>query len=346
MSKFTLIWLFGLLFTGSVGAAVGSGTMTVTVKHDAFLNRIMGQVWGPDNKPVSNIYVELNNEVNMSIGRQRTSNSGLYEFSGLSSGLFRVRVVTLGTDYLEQIKDVQILNLVEGMSDNQYCDFRLKFDPRRVSPMGSGGPAERIFTQEGVTPEAKKYYDNGIGFLLDKRSDAAIAEFRKALAIFPNYYYANSALGKELVERGKYQEAFEYLIRAIDANQRSFNSYYALAYACFQLKQMPEAKTAAQAATILNPNSLNAQLLLGTILRQSGSLAEAEKALLKAKTIGENKIPAVNWQLALVYNRLNRNNDAIAELESYIKTERNNQNKAEASEMIAKLKSSKAMKTQ
>ena len=68
---------------------------------------------------------------------------------------------------------------------------------------------------------------------------------------------------------------------------------------------------------------------------------EAEKALLKAKTIGDNKVPAVNWQLALVYNRMNRNKDAIAELETYVKNEPNGVNKNDANEMIGKLKNAK-----
>jgi Flp pilus assembly protein TadD len=344
MSKIALILSLGLLLAVSVRTTNGSNTISLTVTHGAFGNRIIGQVWGPNNRPVSDIYVELNNEVNMSVGRQRTSNSGIYEFTNLTSGLFRVRVLTLGTDYLEQVKDVQILNLVQGMSDNQYCDFHLKYDPRRVSPMGSGGPPEEVFTQEGVTSEAQKHYEKGRDLLMDKKSDASIAEFKSALAIFPNYYYANSALGRELVQRGKYHESFDYLIRAIDVNQRSFKSYHALAYACYQLKQLPEAKTAAQAATILSPNSLDAQLLLGTILRQSGSFTDAEKALLKAKTIGKNKVPAVNWQLALLYNRLNRNQEAIAELETYVNTETNSQNKAEANDLIAKLRAAKETK--
>lgn len=338
--------LIFLVLTNSVWATTSSSSESLTISNRVFGNRIIGQVWGPDNRPVPDMYVELNNEVNMSVGRQKTTSSGMYEFTNLSAGLFRVRVLVLGTDYLEQVKDVQILNVVQGMSDNQYCDFHLKFDPRRVTPMGSGGPPEQVFTQEGITPEAKKLYDKGRDLLMDKKSDEAIAKFKEALAIFPNYYYANSALGSELVERAKYREALDYLIRAIDANQRSFKSYYSLAYACFQLKEMPEAKTAAQAATILSPNSFDAQLLLGMILRQTGSFADAEKALVKAKTIGNNKVPRVNWQLALVYNRLNRNDEAIAELETYVKNETNSQSKAEANELIAKLRTAKSTKPQ
>jgi tetratricopeptide (TPR) repeat protein len=338
MQRIALVLSIGLMLAIPASA---SGTR-VEIKYDAFLNRITGQVWGPGRQPVSNIYVELNNEVNSTVGRQRTSNAGLYEFSNISAGLFRVHVLTLGTDYLEQTKEVQILNLVTGMSDNQYCDFELKFDPRRVSSAaGSPGRAEEVFAQQGVTPEAEKLYNKGRDLLMDKKSDAAIAAFKQALAIFPNYYYANSALGKELVERAKYQESFPYLIKAIDANQRSFDSYYALAFGTFQLKQMTEAKAAAQAAVVLRPSSLNAQLLLGTILRQGGNLPEAEKVLVKAKTIGENKVPAVNWQLALVYNRMNRNKEAIAELETYVKNEPNGVNKNDANDMIAKLKTAK-----
>jgi tetratricopeptide (TPR) repeat protein len=305
-----------------------------------FLNSITGQVWDPNGRPASNIYVELLTELNSSLARQRTSNAGLYSFTGISAGRFKIHVITLGTDYLDQTQDVQIMNLIPGMSDNQYVDFYLRYDPRRVNVAGSGGAAEDIFVQEGLPKEAEKHYTKGVSLLQDKKPEKAIVEFRQAIELFPNYYYALNALGKELVEQKKWDESLEYLIRAIDINQRSFSGYYALAYACYQLRQIPQAIEAARAATILKSSSLNAQLLYGTVSRLAGNYEIAEKSLLKAKTLGNNKVANVNWQLALLYNRQNKNKQAADELDMYLKNDPNGKDRKEVRELIEKLRMS------
>lgn len=303
------------------------------------LNIISGQVWDPYNQPVPNIYVELMNELNSMLGRQRTSNAGTFTFTGVTSGMFRIKVITLGTDYTEQVQEVQIMNLMQGSSDTQYVEFHMRFDPRRVN-LGSGGVPEEVYTQEGIPQEAEKHYKKGLSLRVDKKSDQAVEEFKQALAISPNYYYALAALGKELVERKDYQNSLEYLIKAIDINQRSYSGYYALAYACYQLNNIKEGIEAARAATVIKPSSLNAQLLYGTMLRIFGNLDLAEQPLLKAKSLGQNKIAQVNWQLALLYNRTKRNKDAATELETYLKNQPDAPNKKEVQDLIAKLKTS------
>ena len=164
----------------------------------------------------------------------------------------------------------------------------------------------------------------------------------QALAIYPNYFDALDSLGREYTQRKEYEKALPYLIKAIDINNRSFSSFYALAYCCFQLKHNIEAIEAAHAATVIQPNSANAQLLYGTVLRISGNLEKAEKALLQARKINkETPIAEVCWQLALLYNKLGRNKDAISELEMYLKIQPNAPNKEEIKDLIIKLKNSK-----
>lgn len=334
-----VLWVFlACLHLSSTVAFSKPESFGVKQSPEVVVNSIRGQVWDPNGRPVPNIYVELLTELNSSIARQQTSNAGLYLFSGITAGRFKIHVITLGTDYLDQTQEVQIMNLVPGMSDNQYVDFYLQFDPRKVNAGASGGPPEEIFVQEGVPIGAEKHYKRGVSFLDAKKSDKAIAEFKQALILFPNYYHALSALGKELVEKKEYSESLEYLVKAIDLNQRSFASYYALAYACYQLNQIPQAVEAGRATTILKPASLNAHLLYGTVSRLNGNYDIAEKSLLKAKTLGNNKVATVNWQLALLYNRQKKNKQAADELESYLKNDPDGKDNKEVRELIGKLR--------
>jgi tetratricopeptide (TPR) repeat protein len=158
--------------------------------------------------------------------------------------------------------------------------------------------------------------------------------------MFPDYFDALNWLGKEYVSRRDYEKGYPYLLRAIDVNQRDASTYYSLSYSFYQLKKYPAALEAARATTVLAPASVDAQLLYGTILRINGNYTEAETALLKANSLAKQVNAEVHWQLSLLYNRLNRNQDTINELETFLKLVPDSPDKNKIRDTIAKLKTS------
>jgi Tfp pilus assembly protein PilF len=330
------ITLVILLFsaTGSVGAEnviIDNVSSSKTV-----INSITGQVFDPYNNPLSDLNVELQSENYSTIARARTTGGGRFSFIGISPGSFKVKVLTLGTNFLEETQDVQVIELTQGSSDNAYIDFHLKFDPRKIT-VGIGGVPEAVFVQEGITNDARRHYEKGIEQLGNKK-DKGLEELEQAIQIFPNYYQALNRLGQEYVIRKEYQKSLPFLIKAIDINQRSFSSFYALGYACYQLNHIPEAIEAARASTIITPDSFNAHLLYGTVLRINSSYDKAEKELLEAKKLSKKPSADTHWQLALLYNKTGRNKEAIGELETYLKILPNSPNKQEILNLIATLR--------
>lgn len=306
-------------------------------KIKPLVNLISGQVWSPYNRPISDIYVELMNELSVTITRYRTTGNGRFEFTNLSSGSFKIKVLTTGTDYLEQVQDIQIVNVFAGASDQQFVDFHLKFDPRKIT-LGSGGLPEEVFVQDKIPDSARSLYRKGIDQLANKQ-DKGLLDIEKSIQIFPDYFDALNRLGKEYVERKEYVKALPYLVKAIDVNQRSFTSFYALAYACYQLNQKTEASEAAKAATIIKPNSINAHLLYGTVLRLDRNYEKSEQSLLKAKALSKkNPVAGIHWQLALLYNKLARNEEAANELEIFLKIQPKSPDAQQIRELIVKLR--------
>lgn len=330
--KTFLVFLLCLLcFAGKIMAS----EQNIISGSKILVNVISGQVWDPYNNPVSEINVELINGNYSTIARQRIS-SGRFNFSGVAAGDYKIKVLTIGTDYLEQTQDVQIVNLTQYASDSAYVDFHLKFDPRKVT-LGSGGLPEEIFVQDGISDEAQKFYKRGVELLIDKKEKGLI-EIEKSLELSPNYYAALNKLGTEYVKRKDYKKAVQYLIKAIDINQRSYSSFYALAYAAYQLNHIPEAIEASRASTIIKPDSINAQWLYGTVLRINGNYEKAEKTLLRAQKLSKKPLPEVHWQLALLYNKTARNKEAIVELELFLKIQPELENKKEIQDLITKLR--------
>lgn len=324
-NHFLFLWLFFLLIPPS----------SFALQPTVLINRIEGVVYDAERRPLEGVYVELRNEVDSPIAQTKTNASGRFTFSGMPNGRYIVKVLPLRTNFAEQTQEVYVSSVRPNNSDVAYVDFYLTANKR--AEINQKSPAA-IFVQE-IPPAAKKLYEDGVGDL-KKNQDAGFAKIEEALKIFPQYFEALSLLGKEYVLRKDYEKAYPYLVRAIEVNPRSFSNYFRLGYAFYQLKEYPAALKAAEAAVTLVPESVDAQLLYGTILRINGNSADAEKALTKANALAKEKNSEVHWQLALLYNRLKRNQDAVRELETFLKLKPDSPEKAKIRELIEKLKTS------
>lgn len=301
-------------------------------------NSITGFVFDTRRSPISNIPVEVMNEVNQVLQRTRTTGSGRYFFGGLSAGRFTVRVLPYGTDLEEQTQEVEIINFVRpgsSTSESAQKDFFL-----RVRKIGGTNATitGALFVQE-IPEAALKLYDKAIADFQNERAEAAMEGLLKAVRVFPEYYTALERLGREYIGRQKYDYARAAFLKAVSVNERGFNSWYGLSYACYALKQSENAVFAAENAFKLQPASVEAALILGISLRQAKKYAEAEKSLLQAKKISKNQSPDAHWNLALLYNHnLKRYKDAANELESYLKIQPDETKTADIKKLIAELR--------
>lgn len=281
---------------------------------------IAGFVFDTERRPITQIPVELMNEVNSVLQRTKTDGSGRFIFRGLSQGRFQIRVLPLGTDYEEQTQDVELYGMGASgrpISDNLQKDFYLR--SRKASSISSSAKGA-IFVQE-IPAEATKLFQKALSDLEGNRVEAGIEGLEKALKVFPTYYSALEKLGLIYATQQKYEKALEVFGKAVEVNSRSFNGWYGLSYAHYALRQWETAVEAAQKAVSLNSNSQDALLFLGLSLRQAKRYEEAERWLKQADKITKGLSPDVHWNLALLYaHNLKRYRDAANELELYLKT--------------------------
>jgi len=285
-------------------------------------NSIGGHVFGVDRRPLSDIHVELLDDLSRTLTRARTDASGRYTFFGLSSGRFKVRVMPFGTDYDEQEQDVEIVSFTRTIGEprtlgltREQRDFYLK--PRRGTNLE--GAIGAIFVQEVPEP-ARKLYDSALDDLQNKKVKEAYASLKAALEIFPNYFAALEKLGTEYIKAGYYDAAEVLLRMAVSVNPRAYKSYHGLALAMYSRKDYGEALTSVDKAIEIYAFAPESLLLSGALLRQAKRYPEAEKRLLKAKELGAGSISEVHWELALLYgNGMARYKDAAKELKLYLK---------------------------
>lgn len=310
-------------------------------------NSISGFVFNSERRPLANIQVELLDEYNSLIARTKTNGSGRYSFSGINQGRFYVHVMTIGTNLLEQTKDVEIINfsrqsrtgqsIISG-SENVQKDFflQVKQNPDNVSFTNSV-----VFAQ--VIPQnAQKFYEKAIADLNSQKFTEGLEELISAIEIFPDYFLALQRLGQEYIRLESYEQAKLCFARATQINPKSFESFYGLSYAYEKLNENNEALTAIKKSIELNSNSVETFYLQGLILKKLTKYKEAEESLIKAKKLSPKPFAAIHWQLALIYtNNLKNYSAAADELQLFLKASPNYEETDKVKELIKKLREKK-----
>lgn len=312
--------------------------------QQSYRNTVNGFVFDSQRTPITQIPVEITNEVGQVLGRTKTDGSGRYFFGGLSSGRFTIRVLPFGTDFEEQAADVEIVNFVRqgsSTSDSAQKDFYLR--SRRRNPE-SKSVTGTLFAQE-IPEEAKKAYERGISELENNRPVQGMELLLQAVKIFPDYYLALERLGREYVAQQKFDFARAAFLKTVSVNDRSFNGWYGLSYAAYALKDTKYGVPAALKAVELDSSSVDAYLILGLANRQAKIFSESEKAFLQAKKLANGQNADVFWNLALLYaNDLKRYKEAADELEMYLKVSIDDAKKESVKKLIADFRQKAAAK--
>ena len=314
--------LLSVIFLALLGHSVAADPSNLYFVMQA--NSISGHVSEDRGSPIPDLQVELLNDVDSVIQRTKTDSSGLFVFQRLTNGIFQVRVQTYGTSYIGQTKRVQL----ERTRAFEQVDFVLAAI-RTTSTTTTGA----VFVQE-VPEQARKEYERGAALLKKtEQRKQGVESLKKAIEIFPLYFDALALLGNEYVKEREYEPAIPVLTKALEVNGRAYQSLYAISVAQHNLKLLPEAVESMRRAITLNQGSVNANLWLGILLRQTDKLDEAETYLKQADKLASSKLPEAHWQLALLFNQVKRYAEAADELELFLKL----QPDAKDAELIKKL---------
>lgn len=305
------------------------------------LNRISGFVYDQNRNPVPRVFVELQDELNRSLSTIRTETSGRYIFAGMSSGTFYVRVITSGTNFIEQTAKVQIVNLGPpgqnlGRSDSVKQDFYLR--PRK-SVLDSNHLQNSVIYAQEIPINAKNAYRKAVSQINNKNYTKGIKLLQKAIKIYPKYFFALNRLGFVYFEQKKYELASQYFAQAADVNPKSEPTIYLLAYSVYLTKRYDATLSILKSALKIKHTTSRIYLLYGKCLREKRNFEEAEKKLKLAETLNIKKDPEVHWELAKLYgDNLNRFGDAATQLELFLKLQPDSKDKKQIRKLIKKFK--------
>jgi tetratricopeptide (TPR) repeat protein len=315
--------LFGIIFFSAM----------FLLSQNALASTISGTIYDKQRNQLSDVDVELLDNLYRQYGRTRTDGSGRYQFDGLSDGNWTIRVLPFRYDLEDQSQMVEIKTMTITGTGNgnafMLTDFYL------LPKKGSLADSEIgvVFAQE-VPQEAKKIYDKAMDDFSNKRVNEGILGLNKAIGLFPNYYLALHRVGKELFIMKKYQDAVPFFFKAAEVNPKSATSFYYLGYSLSNLgKDYNKAALAAlNQSYTLAPASTQVLFVLGKVERAGGNFENAEKHLLQAKKLAKVSVPDIHKELAQLYaNDMKKYNEAADELETYLKN--NKPSDAESKQM-------------
>ena len=156
-------------------------------------------------------------------------------------------------------------------------------------------------------------YNLGLALKNQGQLDEAIAHYRRAINIWPDYVEAHYNLGGAYIEKGNIDEALAEYRRAIEIRPDDADSHNNYGSALRRLNQFDQAENEYRRALSLQPQYLDARLNLGSLLLQRGRTAEAITNLETARRLQPNDaVTHVTLGLALMKN--GQPGEAAAEL--------------------------------
>jgi tetratricopeptide (TPR) repeat protein len=161
---------------------------------------------------------------------------------------------------------------------------------------------------------------NNLGVALKQRGDlaGAIAEFRTALRLNPNYVDVHENLGNALNAQGDVEGAMAEYHAALRLNPDDANAHYNLGAALVGTRDLEGAVAEFQAALRLNPDLADAHSGLGAVLTVQGDLAEAEAEFRAALRLNPSLL-VVHYNLGVVLMEQGSTSAAAEELEAFIR---------------------------
>jgi Flp pilus assembly protein TadD len=193
----------------------------------------------------------------------------------------------------------------------------------RVAPL-----AETISVHELLIPAgAVKEFRRSLKAVHSGDFQSAAEHLQKAIRIDPNFMQAHNNLGASYMQLNQYESAVSEFQRAIALDPGIQETHRNLGLGLFLLRRYPEAEVAVRQALKLDPQRNSARYTLGRILAAEGSSsAEAEQLLRQSVAdFADASLP-----LATVLLNRGANDQAAAELQTYLKSPGANPDKKQA----------------
>ena len=152
----------------------------------------------------------------------------------------------------------------------------------------------------GLKPDYTEAHANlGSALRAQGKLPEAVAEFRKAMRLKPDVAWTHVNLGSVLLVQGKQAEGIAEYRQALRLEPNDASAHYSLGNTLLEKRLLDEAIAEYRAALRLKPDYAEAHCNLGLALRSTGHYAEALEHLRKGHDLGSQppdwRYPSAEW---------------------------------------------------
>jgi Tfp pilus assembly protein PilF len=250
-----------------------------------------------------------------------TDSQGIFGFHSLQPEGYEV---TIDDDQYQPVRIAAVIH-PSSLSPTVILDIQLipktKADSATATPQQQGTNPYLMDVKDYAKDFPKKAvqeFEKGVKSNGDNRKDEAIAHYRKAIEIAPDFQPAHNNLGTLYLGKSDFKSAEEQFREVVRLDQNDAQAYFNLSNVLMLTDRLPEAQTDVAAGLQRRPDSAFGNFLQGCLYGRTGKLAEAESSLQNALRL-DAKMPQTYLQLVNLYLRQNRRGDAITQLQAFLK---------------------------
>jgi tetratricopeptide (TPR) repeat protein len=232
--------------------------------------------YADSSAPAEVVQVDLYTFNGQLVATTYTNTSGAFEFRGLTSGVYSVRV---------ELKDYEPVRESVELVNSSRRGLQL-FVSKSLSVAAEAPGGATVDVRELSLPRpARAAFERGIERLQRRRDpQGSLAQFQRALKEFPGYYEAEHAMGIAYLQMGRNAEAEEAFRRALRISEDGYApAYVSLAALRSNAGRPEEAAGLARQALELAPDSWEGHFELGRALLNLDLIPQAEVSLREAQ---------------------------------------------------------------
>jgi len=186
--------------------------------------------------------------------------------------------------------------------------------------------------------KAVKEYQRGVDAEHKGKREEAIAHYEGALKMAPDYYPAHNNLGSLYLSKSDFHAAEAQFRESVRLDQNDAQAYFNLGNVLMLTGRYTESEAVLEDGLRRRPDSAFAHFLQGCLFARTGKFDEAEKSLRKALQLDPSMSQA-QLQLVNLYLQQKRKEDAIHQLQDFLKAFPGAPTAAKAREVLKKLQS-------
>lgn len=234
---------------------------------------------------------------------------GHFTFNNVARGLYSIRVDIDGFESVNHPLEQRDFGL----------DVTIIVPLVRKTAVSTGGGEVVNVSQflERYPKKAVSLFEKGSDALKRKKQDEATKYFKNAVELAPTFYEAHHQLGLAYKESGKLDDAEREFLKAHELNSTNIGPLLNLTSLYIDRNDFARAVTIGEQAVKIDSHSAPASFLLGVALYKEAQMGGAETALKRTLEL-DPKMGNARLMLANVYLKLQRYDNVLEQLNSYI----------------------------